>query len=207
MKLLLINPNISEDVTGPCSELSQMFTLSSSNPGNTMNLFLVQSLRSASSGGNTVVGIDGTIPGPSSMNGTVSSGAVVSAVDLFAGSLTSCGTNPNMAGCGPDRVAYIGAHETGHFLGLFHTTEEDGSNFDSLADTMKCACTTCASPTQRPNCGSTSVSSPSISADRCVSGSCGGGDNLMFWLLQAGVSLGTLTDEQGQVMRLNPLLQ
>ena len=199
--------NISADVTGPCSELSQMFTLSSSNPGNTMNLFLVQSLRSASSGGNTVVGIDGTIPGPSSMNGTVSSGAVVSAVDLFAGSLTSCGTNPNMAGCGPDRVAYIGAHETGHFLGLFHTTEEDGSNFDSLADTMKCACTTCASPTQRPNCGSTSVSSPSISADRCVSGSCGGGDNLMFWLLQAGVSLGTLTFEQGQVMRRNPLVQ
>jgi len=199
--------NISADVTGPCSELGQMFTLSSAHPGNTMNLFLVQSLRSASAGGNTVVGIDGTIPGPSSMNGTVASGAVVSAADLFAGSLTSCGSNPNMAGCGPDRVAYIGAHETGHFLGLFHTTEEDGANFDPLVDTMKCACTTCASPTQRPNCGSTSVSSPSISADRCVSGSCGGGDNLMFWLLQAGVSLGNLSPEQGQVMRLNPLVQ
>jgi hypothetical protein len=199
--------NISADVTGPCSELSQMFTLSSAHPGNTMNLFLVQSLRSASSGGNTIVGIDGTIPGPSSMNGTVSSGAVVSGADLFAGSLSSCGANPNMAGCGPDRVAYIGAHETGHFLGLFHTTEEDGANFDPLADTMKCACTTCASPTQRPNCGSTSVSSPSISADRCVSGTCGGGDNLMFWLLQAGVSLGNLSPEQGQVMRLNPLVQ
>ena len=73
--------NISADVTGPCSELGQMFTLSSAHPGNTMNLFLVQSLRSASSGGNTVVGIDGTIPGPSSMNGTVASGAVVSAAD------------------------------------------------------------------------------------------------------------------------------
>jgi len=29
----------------------------------------------------------------------------------------------------------------------------------------------------------------------------------MFWLLQAGVSLGNLSSEQGQVMRLNPLVQ
>jgi hypothetical protein len=29
----------------------------------------------------------------------------------------------------------------------------------------------------------------------------------MFWLLQAGVSLGNLSPEQGQVMRLNPLVQ
>jgi len=202
--------NISADITGPCSELNQMFTLSSTHPGNTMNLFLVQSLRSASTGGSTVVGIDGTIPGPSSLNGTVHSGAVVSAADLFGGSLGNCGTQPNMAACGPDRVAYIGAHETGHFLGLFHTTEEEGADFDPLIDTPKCPCTACADPTQQKNCGSTTVSAPSILAERCVSaptGPCGGGDNLMFWLLQAGISRGTLTTEQGLVMRLNPLVQ
>jgi len=200
--------NISADVTGPCSELSQMFTLSSTHPGNTMNLFLVQSLRSSSTGGNTVVGIDGTIPGPSSMNGTVFSGAVVSAADLYAGSLANCGSTPDMARCGPDRVAYIGAHETGHFLGLFHTTEAEGADFDPLTDTLKCPCTACASPTDRPKCGSTAVSAPNISADRCISApACGGGDNLMFWLLQAGISLGNLSPQQGQVMRLNPLVQ
>jgi hypothetical protein len=29
----------------------------------------------------------------------------------------------------------------------------------------------------------------------------------MFWLLQAGISRGTLTTEQGLVMRLNPVVQ
>jgi hypothetical protein len=200
--------NISADSTGPCSELSQMFTLSSANPGNTMNLFLVQSLRSSSSGGNTVVGIDGSIPGPSSMNGTVFSGAVVSAADLYAGSLTNCGTTPDMARCGPDRVAYIGAHESGHFLGLFHTTEAEGADFDPLTDTLKCPCISCASPTDQPKCGSPALSAPNILADSCISApACGGGDNLMFWLLQSGISAGNLSVEQGKVMRLNPLVQ
>jgi len=200
--------NISADSTGPCSELSQMFTLSQANPGNTMNLFLVQSLRSSSSVGGTVVGIDGSIPGPSSMNGTVFSGAVVSAADLYTGSLANCGTTPDMARCGPDRVAYIGAHETGHFLGLFHTTEADGADFDPLTDTLKCPCIACASSGDLAKCGSPTLTAPYIAADRCISApACGGGDNLMFWLLQPGISLGNLSPQQGQVMRLNPLVQ
>jgi hypothetical protein len=114
-----------------------------------------------------------------------------------------------MARCGPDRVAYIGAHETGHFLGLFHTTEAEGADFDPLADTLKCPCIACASPNDLAKCGSPAgVSAPNISADHCISApACGGGDNLMFWLLQAGISLGNLTPQQGQVMRLNPLVQ
>jgi hypothetical protein len=202
--------NISADTTGPCSELCQMFTLSGTHPGTTMNLFLVQSLRSASSGGNTVVGIDGTIPGPSSLNGTVQSGAVVSAADLFGGSLQNCGSSLNIGSCGPDRVAYIGAHETGHFLGLFHTTEQEGADFDPLTDTPKCPCTTCADPSERSNCGANSVAAPFLTARQCIPPSaagCGGGDNLMFWLLQAGASAGTLTSEQAKVMRLNLLVQ
>jgi hypothetical protein len=186
-----------------------MFTISGQHPGNTMNLFLVQSLRSAdATGGATVVGIDGTIPGPSSLNGTVHSGAVVSAADLFTASQQSCGTGVNIAGCGPDRVAYIAAHETGHFLGLFHTTEQEGADFDPLTDTAKCPCTACSSPTDRPNCGSSSVAAPFIAADRCVSlPACGGGDNLMFWFLEAGIWRAVITPQQAQVMRLNPLVQ
>jgi hypothetical protein len=169
-----------------------------------MNLFLVQGLRDASSGGGQIVGIDGTIPGPSSLNGTVSSGAVVSASDLF-GPQQAC--NPaavNIAGCGPDRVAYIAAHETGHFLGLFHTTEQEGADFDPLTDTPKCPCTTCSSAPA--NC--TLPGAPFMAADRCVSPpSCGGGNNLMFWILQSGISSGYLSSQQAQVMRLNPLVQ
>jgi hypothetical protein len=201
--------NVSAQDSSPCSELNQMFTLSGQHPGNTLNLFLVQSLRSANTGsGGTIVGIDGTIPGPSSLNGTVHSGAVVSSVDLFASNIQNCGGSLNVGSCGPDRVGYVAAHETGHFLGLFHTTEQEGADFDPLTDTPKCPCTACASPTDRPNCGSTSVNSPTITADRCVSPpTCGGGDNLMFWFLQQlGVQQGTLTPQQGQVMRLNALV-
>jgi hypothetical protein len=193
--------NISVQATGPCAELSQMFTLSGQHPGNTMNLFLVGSLRSANAGGaGTVVGIDGTIPGPSSLNGTVHSGAVVSATDLFTG---TCAGAMNLT-CGPDRVAYIAAHEMGHFLGLFHTTEQEGADFDPLTDTPKCPCTTCSSAPA--NC--TLPGAPFMAADRCVSPpSCGGGNNLMFWILQSGISSGYLSSQQAQVMRLNPLVQ
>ena len=192
--------------TGPCDELSQMFTISSAHPGNTMNLFLVQNLRvDSGNSSTTVIGIDSTIPGPASLNGTVHSGAVVSGADLFASTLQNCPSNGavNIGGCGPDEVAFIAAHETGHFLGLFHTTEQEGADFDPLTDTLKCPCLSCASATDLPKC--TSSSPPLITANRCNNGStCGGGDNLMFWLLSPGVSRGTLSSQQAQVMRLNP---
>jgi hypothetical protein len=200
--------NISADATGPCDELDQMFTLSAVHPGNTMNLFLVQSIRSTSSSGGTVVGIDGTIPGPSSLSGTVHSGAAVSLADLFAG---TCGPQPpDLPNCGPDNVAYIAAHETGHFLGLFHTSESAGDYFDPLNDTPKCPCTACASASDKPNCGSKpGPSAPIVSARQCVAsfGCAGAGDNLMFWQLDRGVSTGWLSQDQANVMRLNPLVQ
>jgi len=199
--------NISADATGPCDELDQMFTLSAAHPGNTMNLFLVQSIRSTSSSGGSVVGIDGTIPGPSSLSGTVHSGAAVSLADLFTG--TCVGTQTDLVHCGPDNVAYIAAHETGHFLGLFHLTEKTGDYFDPLNDTPKCPCTTCASASDKPNCGSKpGPTEPTLFAAYCaVSPSCSGGDNLMFWQLDRPVSTGWLSPQQAAVMRLNPLVQ
>jgi hypothetical protein len=41
----------------------------------------------------------------------------------------------------------------------------------------------------------------------CVGQStCGGGDNLMFWLV-AAESTGALSPQQGQVMRANPVVR
>jgi hypothetical protein len=201
--------NLNVTFTGPCDEMNQMFTLSSANPGNLMNLFLVQGLRATDSSGSggMVVGVDGTIPGPSSFNGTVQSGAVVSIADLFSG-LASCPTGAyDIGACGPDEVAFIAAHETGHFLGLFHNTEKEGADFDPLTDTLKCPCTSCSSAAQRSRCGTYGINGPTILADRCTSApTCGGGDNLMFWFLEPGVSAGILTSQQSQVMRLNPLV-
>jgi len=194
--------NLNVTNTGPCEEMNQMFTLSSANVGNFMNLFLVQGLSSSDSTGSfLVVGIDGTIPGPSSFNGTVQSGAVISIADLyFRTSTASCAGAVDIVNCGADSVAHIAAHESGHFLGLFHTTEREGAAFDPLTDTPKCPCLTCSSAADRPQCG---TANPRIGASRCLSPSCGGGDNLMFWLLAPGEKLST---QQGQVMRLNPLV-
>jgi hypothetical protein len=203
--------NLNVDSTGPCDEMNQMFTLSSVNAGNHMNLFLVRGITATTtSGGEQVVGVDGTIPGPSSFNGTVQSGAVVSMADVFATSSRSCPIGPyDLCQSGADEVAFIAAHETGHFLGLFHTTEREGADFDPLSDTRKCPCTACASTTDRPKCGNYGTNSPTLLPNQCVSaagGSCGGGDNLMFWFLQPGVSAGTLTAQQAQVMGFNPLV-
>ncbi|HZX96539.1 MAG TPA: hypothetical protein VFE90_18620 [Myxococcales bacterium] len=205
--------NISANDTGPCDDLDQMFVLSGAHPGNTVNIFLAQSLRFSSQSGGTIVGIDGTIPGPTTFNGTIHSGAVVSAADLFTASQQNCSVgSANIGGCGPDRVGYIAAHESGHYLGLFHTTEANGSDFDPLADTPKCSCLSCALPSLRGNCAdSPGPNAPFVAADQCAQGvagqPCQGGDNLMFWQLEAGVSQGRITAEQAQVMKLNPALQ
>ncbi|HYZ90656.1 MAG TPA: hypothetical protein VE620_15275 [Myxococcales bacterium] len=201
---------INADNDTSCGQLSQLFTLSA--PGNQINFFLVNGFTS-SSGPLNVVGIDGTIPGPSSVGGTTNSGAAVLGTDLTASANTNC--QPGVfdpLNCGADQVAYIAAHEGGHFLGLYHTTERTGDAFDPLTDTKRCFCTSCAPVSQQANCFSVHASSsPTLmSTLECVHGTttpeCGGGDNLMFWLLGAA-SVGKLSPQQGQVMRANPIVR
>jgi hypothetical protein len=199
---------IDADKTGPCDNLAQMFTLS--QDGNALNFFIVDAITSTSQGG-TVVGIDGTIPGPSGVGGTVHSGAAVSGSDLGSG---VCGTAGQIdLTCGADEVAYIAAHEGGHWFGLFHTSEATGDEFDTLNDTPICQCnSTCVGTTAAAKCGSAGGSSPTlVRASSCTSNStsttCRGADNLMFWQLDERYSLGNLSAQQGQVMRANPLTQ
>ena len=205
---------IDADKTGPCDNLNQMFA-NLSQPGDTLNFFLVTQISATSNTGGTtmVVGIDGTIPGPSTVGGTIHSGAAVSIADL-----SSPGCLPgtvDFSGCGADRTAYITAHEGGHWLGLYHTTESTGDAFDSLTDTAQCPCPTDSSlPTCRPAsapagtvCGSDPSKNYQVTVDDCTkSTKCGGGDDLMFWLIGSG-SVGNLSAQQGSVMRANPVVQ
>jgi len=192
-----------------CSNLNQLFTLSV--PGNQINFFLVNGFSDSNGVPVSIIGIDGTIPGPSSFGGTVSSGAAVSAADIDHTQF--CGQAFAPSSCGPDRVAYTAAHEGGHFLGLYHTTERYGDAFDPLSDTKKCACDKCAQPVSlRSNCAAVNpLATPTlVTNDFCVSPAttpeCGGGDNLMFWLV-APQSTGALSPQQGQVMRANPVIR
>jgi hypothetical protein len=193
-------------VQDPCSDFRQMFTLAS--PGRTMALFFVDDMKATGEPpGDTIVGKDGAIPGMASYNGTIAGGSAVLDADLTA--TTGCHTDLSIS-CGPDRVALIAAHETGHFLGLFHPTEQTGDEFDPLVDTPACVCKLCetsasaaAACSNNPDGGM-----PTFVDDSVCSGAsqqCGGANLLMFWLLNPSM-VGAITPEEAAVMRVNPLL-
>jgi len=184
---------------GPCSEFGQMMSLSL--PANALNIFFVDSIIADNGGGHSVVvGLDGSIPGPASFGGTVSSGAIVNSSDINSGPCTSL----HFGKCGADRIAFIAAHEGGHYMGLYHTSESRGGSWDPLNDTPQCTCSSaCLTATQASQCTAGTFAMP---ASSCLGRrtQCGGGDDLMFWLFDSSLSAGVLSPQQGQVMRANP---
>jgi hypothetical protein len=130
----------------------------------TLTIFLVEEISNSSQGGDTILGLSAGPPGAAAIHGTSKSGVVISAADLKSA---------------PTDVAKIMAHESAHFLGLFHTTEKGGTQFDPLDDTPVCPA------------GSTSL---------CASL---GADNIMWWTLTDGVA--TFTSDQSWVARRNPV--
>lgn len=115
--------------------------------------------------GVSIVGLAGGPPGAAAVGGTSKSGVVVSVVDY----------NDS-----PETISLIMAHESGHFLGLFHTTEKDGASFDPLDDTDECA-------------ESDGKADPADCAGK-------GYENVMFWQPTAADS-SDMTGDQGWVVR------
>ena len=89
------------------------------------------------------------------------------------------------------------AHEMGHQLGLFHTTEQGGTVFDILSDTAECQ------KSSRDN-----DSNGQMSAEECEGY---GGENVMFWTAwssssrSAGKKQETLSSYQQQVLKYSPI--
>ena len=89
------------------------------------------------------------------------------------------------------------AHEMGHQLGLFHTTGQDGTEFDIISDTAEC-----------PESSRDNDSNGQMSAEEC---DCYGADNVMFWTpwssssRSAGKKQETLSSHQQHVLKYSPI--
>ena len=179
------------DVTGPDvarytdlseSDLGSLMRLSTSPDARdgAINLFFVHSISSAEVlGGYIILGESAGIPG-NPVRGSALSGVAITMADFPLGL---------------DDVAQTMAHETGHWLGLFHPTEADGSVFDPLPDTPEC-------PRVPYDTNQDGIMEP----QECVGH---GADNLMFWTsgsLATGSPLPVLTPNQQFAVMRNPLV-
>jgi hypothetical protein len=144
------------DEVGTDSEFADLLRTTSAGTEVRLNLFFVQVAF-----GNGVVGVAATVGGPK-RNGTPASGVM----SIYDGYSTST-------------IGLIAAHEIGHFLGLYHTVEQDGTH-DFMDDTAEC-----------PATGQDDVC-PIV-----------GGGYLMHWQAVGGTDI---TDGQGLVIRGHPLV-
>ena len=147
----------------------------------TLNLFFVEDQPSSET---SILGVSAGIPGTmsiaSSWNGVI---------NYLSAHATSSTLNSQILG---ETVA----HEMGHWLGLFHTTEATGAYFDPLSDTAQCP-----SSLDGDNDGK-------VYAEECDGY---GADNLMFWTTwstssqAAGKTQENLSTEQQYILKYSPI--
>ena len=116
----------------------------------------------------SVLGISTGIPGVPGIHGQQGTGLVFSSEYLGGRG-------------GSELVGQVLAHELGHFLGLFHTTEQSGGQTDHLADTPECA-----------------------DISRGNLGACPDYENLMFPIAAPRSDL-VVSEGQSVILRANPL--
>ena len=112
---------IIEDMMSGVGDMAEMFAESSRAELDGPSVFFVNELRSGGGGGGgMVLGISGGIPGPMFANGSPAGGVAIA--------------TQSSQQLGAPGIAPVTAHELGHYLGLFHTTEQFGFH-DPLPDT------------------------------------------------------------------------
>ncbi len=162
-------------------QLGELLRLSARAPAPGLSLFLVGDISSAS--GSAIWALSGGIPVPP-VAGTIRSGIAV---------------NATLVDVDPVRAGQVIAHEIGHALGLFHTTEgpilraagtgAPRALHDQLLDTPEC-------PAQADVAPADGV----LSAGECEDHDAG---NLMFWAATRGAS--SLSAAQADIARRSAL--
>ena len=148
---------------------------------NTVNLFFIEDQPSSESALYGVsAGLPGTIGIASSWNGVIS---------YLSAHATGYTLNSQLLG-------ETAAHEMGHWLGLFHTTESNGTSFDPLSDTAQCSINLDGNGDEK------------VSPEECDGY---GADNLMFWTAwstssqAAGKKQENLSTEQQYILKYSPI--
>ena len=118
-------------------------------------------------------------------------------VNSWNGVLASLTAHATVTALDAQLLGETAAHEMGHQLGLFHTTEKEGTVFDILSDTLECA-----------SSSQDNDSNGTVTAEECDGF---GGDNLMFWTSwssasrSAGKKQETLSSHQQHVLNYSPI--
>jgi hypothetical protein len=142
---------------------------------NAMNVFFVNTINGDILAGYVILGVSSGLPG-APIRGTTASGLAVTMADF-----------PQGLGL----IAETWAHEGGHNLGLFHTSESSGTAFDPLPDTAECS--------RARDANGNRV----LEANECQGA---GADNLMFWTTNPTGLNTTLTPNQGFVILRDPVV-
>ena len=147
-----------------------------------VNLFFIEDYSGSWSG---VLGNAAGIPGSMGI------------ANAWNGVLNSLSAHASGSTLDPQLLGETAAHEMGHQLGLFHTTEQGGTSFDILSDTAEC-----------PKSSMDNDSNGQMSAEECEGY---GGENVMFWTAwssssrSAGKKQETLSSYQQQVLKYSPI--
>ncbi len=149
------------------AEMDELFTRRPAGRSDEVNVFFVRSI-AASAGLSGAIGVAGDIVGPPGVHGTIQSGVVIALDGTFNG------------GGARDLLSNTLSHEVGHYLGLWHTREQQAP---------------CTTPTQM-NCSPFGGVDP---ISDTPTDNAGASRNTMYW--SAAPGLLTFSAGQGRVLR------
>jgi hypothetical protein len=213
------------------SDYSALFQVGSrlmpaESEGKALNVFLVSTV----AGSTSILGLSGGIGGPP-VNGTMSSGLVFASFNKLAN------FNPNCSGSGTcalssQEASFIDmggtiTHEIGHYLGLNHLSESDGTIHDPVPDTPPCTNTASTTAGLRLTLNSCRMDSSTEVTGNSCSSQCGGYNgatvfcssavecqfnHVMWYTTKNYGSDGTgdgniISTNSGTVINYNPLVQ